>query len=322
MLKIINLIRYLSDLENENEKNKVLGGLVAEASLARVDGEIGELTEVEFSVFSQYGEDGVLAWLIHRLPGIPKVSIEFGVEDFKEANTRFLAFKSWRCHVFDRSKKNIQKLRNSTLSWKYNVYSNTASIEPENVNALFMAAGIPTEVGVISVDIDSNDYWVLEALEFKSWILVCEYNSLFGDKLPLAVPYQENFDRLDEANQSVYFGASLRAIVNLADSKGYSFCGTSSSGVNAFFVRKDKFAEVRGYLSNVVAYPSFAKEHRDNSGRLTLKPLDKALLTVQGREVLDLSEEKPLTRRLSDYNNLMSPAWSEGRGVAISVCDA
>ena len=49
------------------------------------------LSCAEFSVFSQWGEDGILDWLITQLPILPKVFVEFGVENYRESNTRFLA---------------------------------------------------------------------------------------------------------------------------------------------------------------------------------------------------------------------------------------
>src|SRR5665213_1418108 len=48
------------------------------------------LRKVEFRVFSQWGEDGIIQYLIQRVPIERKIFVEFGVEHYAEANTRFL----------------------------------------------------------------------------------------------------------------------------------------------------------------------------------------------------------------------------------------
>lgn len=50
---------------------------------------INNFSDVEFSVFSQWGDDGIIQWLIHRIPGLSETFVEFGVEGYQEANTRF-----------------------------------------------------------------------------------------------------------------------------------------------------------------------------------------------------------------------------------------
>lgn len=55
------------------------------------------LSDFEFSVFSQWGEDGIIEWLVEHLSPLPQIFIEFGVEDYSEANTRFLLMnRNWR----------------------------------------------------------------------------------------------------------------------------------------------------------------------------------------------------------------------------------
>src|ERR1044072_7759183 len=42
----------------------------------------GPLAEHEFSVFSQWGEDGIIAWLVRTVDVGRKVFVEFGVETY------------------------------------------------------------------------------------------------------------------------------------------------------------------------------------------------------------------------------------------------
>ena len=42
------------------------------------------LSKVEFSVFSQWGDDGIINWLTNNLPIKNKIFVEIGTEDYKE----------------------------------------------------------------------------------------------------------------------------------------------------------------------------------------------------------------------------------------------
>ena len=51
---------------------------------------INTLADVEVCVFSQFGEDGILDWLVAQLPISRPLFIEIGVGNYLESNTRFL----------------------------------------------------------------------------------------------------------------------------------------------------------------------------------------------------------------------------------------
>lgn len=95
------------------------------------------------------------------------------------------------------------------------------------------------QLGILSIDVDGNDYWFLEKLiSIKPAIIIAEYNSSFG-LLPISVPYDSRFDRIKKHDSRTYYGASLSAMHHLCNRHGYSLIEISSSGVNAFFVRND-----------------------------------------------------------------------------------
>ncbi len=53
---------------------------------------LSSLQDAEFKVTSQWGEDGIIDWLIERarIPPKSRSFIEFGIGTYQEANTRFL----------------------------------------------------------------------------------------------------------------------------------------------------------------------------------------------------------------------------------------
>jgi hypothetical protein len=56
----------------------------------------------------------------------------------------------------------------------------------------------------------------------------------------------------------------------LAEQKGYALIGTNSSGINAFFVRRDLVGPVLSQLQEVRAYCSRVRGSRDENGELSL----------------------------------------------------
>ena len=103
--------------------------------------------------------------LLRFVPISNKVFVEFGVENYLEANTRFLMVKdNWAGLVMDGSQQNIDFVRQDDISWRFNLKAQQAFITKENINDLIRANGISGEIGLLSIDIDGNDYWVWEAI--------------------------------------------------------------------------------------------------------------------------------------------------------------
>ena len=112
---------------------------------------LASLDQAEFKVFSQWGEDGIIDWLIERA-GIPpnlETFVEFGVASYAEANTRFLLQnRNWRGLVMDGNARRIEALkREQGLFWGYDLTAKTAFITRDNINELLVEAGFSGEIG-------------------------------------------------------------------------------------------------------------------------------------------------------------------------------
>ena len=227
--------------------------------------------EAEFSVFSQMGEDGIIQFLIAHLPNIPKTFVEFGVENYVESNTRFLLKQDyWRGLVLDGQESAIEYIRADAVSWRHNLTAKYAFITKENINQLISEAGFSGEIGILSVDIDGNDYWIWDAIQVVNpMVVICEYNATFGDEHAITVPYQADFNRTKAHFSNLYFGASLPALCKLAHQKGYDFVGCNRIGSNAFFVRRDTGHEFRSLTAKEGFIPAQFSESRDEAGDLS-----------------------------------------------------
>lgn len=219
------------------------------------DSKVERLADWEFQVFSQWGEDGIIQQLTRAVPVDRPIFVEFGVQDYTESNTRFLlANNNWSGLVIDGNPKHVASIKRDPIYWRYNLKAECAFIDRDNINNLIRGAGISGDIGLLSIDIDGNDYWVWEALTVVSpRILVLEYNAIFGAHAAVSVPYEASFERTRAHYSNLYWGASLAALVGLSTRKGYVFVGCNSAGNNAFFVRKD----VLGALSPVALPDAF-----------------------------------------------------------------
>lgn len=281
--------RYYNKLNYDVHKSLLLNGKIL-SELNNKKQSILSLDEVEFQVFSQRGEDGIIQYIINKIEIPNKIFIEFGVETYTESNTRFLLLNNnWSGLVIDGDPKNINFIKNDFIYWKYDITAIQSFITKENINNLISNYTKQEDIGLLSVDIDGNDYWVLEAINcIKPRILICEYNSAFGDSKKITVPYKPDFIRSKEHFSELYFGASLAAFCLLAEKKGYDFIGTSSAGVNAYFVRKDLSAPFKKYNSKNGFNETHNRDSKDRNGNLTFLRHSERLKAIKNMSLVDV----------------------------------
>jgi hypothetical protein len=195
-----------------------------------------DLTAYELRVFSQNGEDGVLAEILRRIGVTGAWFVEFGVQDGTEGNTVFLAqVLGWSGAYLEADAAQHAALERR-FAGNPRVRTVHAAVEPDTAEGLFQAAGVPPEPDVLSIDVDGNDYWIWKALEaYRPRVLVIEYNGALDPLSRRVMPYRPGF-RWDHTSG---YGASLGALEDLGSEKGYRLVHTESAGVNAFFVRED-----------------------------------------------------------------------------------
>jgi len=257
---------------------------------ARAGAAPGDLRAAEFQVFSQWNEDGVIQHLVRNVPIADPTFIEFGVESYRESNTRFLLVNNaWRGLAIDGGDAHRRFLySDSELGWRYPIDARTAFLTRETVNDVFRDAGFVGDVGLLSIDVDGNDYWLWDAIDVVSpRVVIVEYNSTFGAEHAVTVPYDPTFDVAEAHFSRLYFGASLPALVGLGGRKGYQFVGCESHGANAFFVRNDvagrlpSLSAAQGYVA------SWFRSSRDEAGRLTFVGPHADRLALMGNEVVE-----------------------------------
>lgn len=255
---------------------------------------INSLKEVEFQVFSQFGDDGIIQYLINKLKISREIFIELGVGDYKESNTRFLLMNNnWSGLVVDSSLENIQRLTKENIFWRYDLKALPIFITRKNVNKVIKTQGFNGEIGLLHIDLDGNDYWIWKEITvIKPVIVILEYNSVFGTKRPITIPYKENFRRTVAHYSNLYWGSSLPALCLLSKRKGYVFIGCNSAGNNAYFVRKDSLGRLKSLKPKEGYIESKYRESRDKESKLTYLSGKERLKAIKGLPIYNINTNK------------------------------
>ena len=195
-----------------------------------------KLNRFGFKVYSQNDQDGIIEKLCEILNIKRGTFVEFGCGDGIENNTRYLLLKKWKGLWIDSDSEKMRFIDDKLL--KTNLYTLAKKITTDNINETMVRAIEKFNVAnldLLSIDTDWNDYYLFKALEIKPKIIVIEYNANIPSNLALTVP------RNDDAvwDGTSYYGASLKALNNLAAKKGYTLVGCSIAGTDAFFIRND-----------------------------------------------------------------------------------
>jgi hypothetical protein len=269
---------------------------------------IHSFKDIEFSSFSQNGEDGILDWLIDSIKLNERLNfIEFGCGDFMECNTRFLLKKrNWKGLLLDCEKSNTKIIIQDSMFWKYDIRVINKKLDKNNINKILKDNNFIKDIGVLSLDIDGNDYWVLNELKFKPAIMVCEYNGIFGDNYQLTVPYDINFERTKKHYSNLFFGASIFALIENLKKKNYFFVGTDSRGVNAFFVEKKYFKIISNKINNILIYAPTHRESRDVNYKQTFVDWPNQIKLIKEKEVFDIKKNKNIF-----IKNIIKDIYSE-----------
>ena len=204
------------------------------------------LNDYEFKIFSQWGDDGLIQYLIRNVRIENETFIEFGVGDYEESNTRFLLMNNnWSGFILDGSQKLVKEMFKRNWYWRYDIRAQAAFIDTDNINELLAGSGF-SNIGLLHIDLDGNDYHIFEKMDLSRLnpsLIVLEYNSVFGASRPLSVPYDKHFTRGKAHYSQLYYGVSLPALIYLANKRNYALIGGNLAGNNAYFVRRDLLNE-------------------------------------------------------------------------------
>jgi hypothetical protein len=268
------------------------------------------LWDAEVSVYSQFGEDGILDFLCDSLDLAKPRAVELGAGNFVQCNTRFLAeYRGASVLAVDARKDLRSTIQRFPVYWRSTIEAHQGWITPDTAPELLGDAREKFGgVDIVSLDIDGNDYWVAERLDLVGVsIVVVEYNSLLSRVQAVSVPRDDSFDRTKMHYSWLYYGASLQAFVSLFARQGFGLVGVNRVGNNAFFVPIDRLSEIALPPVKPEDFSLFTdwrvRESRDRQRRMSY---------ASGNARVDLIGELPVVNTVTGETITILEAHSPG----------
>lgn len=269
-----NALAALYRSNSRNEENKYLLGVATIKSQRSCYPNLSDIRQAEVRVFSQNGEDGILDFIFEKLRLVKPSILEIGVGDFSECNSKFANFfRGSGVYLVD-SNEGLGQLNDRYRSRRINsqFFFEQIWIDAANAKEVFSRAKAKLgTIDVLSIDIDGNDFWVLQQIPLDDLqVIVVEYNPSLSDSGPITVVYDANFDRTTKHYSWKYYGATLEAFQNFLQGKGFHLIGATSQGTNAFFIKSDFVSLFRDVVKNASEYKNMdSREARNKDGTLS-----------------------------------------------------
>jgi hypothetical protein len=200
----------------------------------RKRGDNNRLLAYANSVTSQCGEDGILEYIFQTIPESNKHCVEFGAWDGRYLSNvwNLTRNRGWKALFIEANPQRFQQLRASHQDNPNAICLNryVQFAGPDSMDRILHEVGFPTDLDLISVDIDGNDWYIWDSLAvYQPKVVLIEFNPT----IPNDVIYVQDPD------PSINQGCSLLALIELGKRKGYELIATTEW--NAFFVRKEWF---------------------------------------------------------------------------------
>jgi hypothetical protein len=218
-----------------------------EQSLARHRGQM----------YSQNGEDGVIAEIFHRIGLTNREFVEIGAGTGQENCTRFPLECGWTGIWWEGSPKRAEAIRHGYASelvaGRLKLIDSFAT--PENAVEALNDAGCSEAFDLLSIDVDMHTSHIWKAVcgpwGFRPRVCVIEYNA----NVPPSIAWEVAYDAEARWRGDNLFGASLLALEKLGRELGYALVGCELTGINAYFVNETEVHE------KVFDFPYTAEHH-------------------------------------------------------------
>ena len=187
-----------------------------------------KLKKIFYKQSSQSNESEILERLIEKF-NLKKNFLEIGFSPWEFNCSSIL--NNNEGYIIDANKVNIK-----IGKWLFKkIIFFCEFIDLDNIEKIIEKINL--NIDILSLDIDGNDYYVMEKLiKLDPSLIICEYNPAFHLR-PITTVYKKNFDRTKENEDWLYYGCSIKSWEIFMKKNGYSMVAISSTGVNVFFVK-------------------------------------------------------------------------------------
>ncbi len=261
---------------------------------------ISSISDVDYKIYSQFGEDGIIDFILRKLNIEKPKFIEIGVGDYTECNSRFLfETRSAKGLIIDCLENLSSKVSKNLKLWKGDLKIEEIFVNSENIMNILKKNSFQKDVDFFSLDIDGIDYWIIKSLPTKfAKVAVIEYNPIFGHEHEVTVPNIEKFNRSSYHYSNLCYGMSLKALINIMESKGFYFLGSNLRRNNAFFISKE--------FNKNIFFPNIKisdisenvdcniRESRGVKGELTYLSGNDRIEKIRDCEIIDLEKNRKI----------------------------
>jgi predicted RNA methylase len=197
------------------------------------------LQRVRYSLrgrFSHANEQNILAGYIEQLlpADWPRTVVDIGAGNgVRWSNSYALLLAGWKALGIEADPQKFALLQRVYGKFpKADAANSLAS--PHNITALLKQNDIEPNFGVLCLDIDGNDYWVLDAIlsNFRPGIVVTEINENIPPPLRFVVKFDPNFQL-----RYHFYGYSIAALEDLCAKHQYGILELEYN--NAFLAPKE-----------------------------------------------------------------------------------
>jgi predicted O-methyltransferase YrrM len=232
-------------------------------------GDLPQVWDTGYRVFSQFDEDGLLVFLLAAGALRTRRVLDLGAGDGVAGSNSANLLLSFGFHglLVDADPARVEHARRF-----YREHPDTRERPPaieqafltrETVNELVVEAQLEGEIDLLSIDVDGNDYWLWDALEAASPRLVVVEAHTELELEPYVMPYRADFNwRAQAAGEPL--GASVPSLVELGERLGYRLVGANMYGFNLLFAREDVAPAVPAIPAHAVfrhgSYPAALRD--------------------------------------------------------------
>ena len=174
---------------------------------------------IDKGFYAQRGEDIVIKHMFDTLGINDGCCMEFGARDGVVGSNTFWFCKNWgfKGLMVEGDPKYYPELL-ETAKAHPNIIPEKLYIDCKDntIDSVLAKHDFPVDLDLLSIDIDSNDYWVWKSVvQFRPKVVVIEFNPNYKESL--TIEYQENL----RWRQTSYYGATAPALYKLGQEKGY-----------------------------------------------------------------------------------------------------
>lgn len=196
---------------------------------------LSKIYQNEKKIYSQGKQDGIIEYIIKNIKINNKFCVEFGYDSNSLTGgsgpntTNLIVNHNWNYLLLDGNANNE----------KINLHKEF--LTEDNICDIFEKYNVPLEPGYISIDVDSIDLWLTDALlkKYKPSFYSVEFNPNIPIDYAITFPKNDNKYWIGDK----IFGASLKALNYVAKKYNYTLVYAGilnySNHHDAFFVKND-----------------------------------------------------------------------------------